>query len=72
MTTLTKIDLKGVEDWREYDFGNRVYRIHFPVSVEFHAGSTTHRVTDDKGIVHIVPAPGQQDCVIRFKGRVVA
>lgn len=72
MTDLTKIELKGVEDWREYDFGGRVYRIEAPISVQFRSGGETHRVTDGAGIVHCVPAPGVNGCVLRWKGRVVA
>jgi len=72
MANLRKIDVKGVEEWREYDFDGRVYRIGNPVSVEFHEGSTTHRVTDSAGIVHCVPAPGQLGCVLRWKGSVIA
>lgn len=72
MADLRKIDVKGVETWREYDFGGRIYRIEDPVSVEFREGSTTHRVTDAAGIVHCVPAPGQQGCVLRWSGAVIA
>jgi len=72
MPDLRKIELTGVEDWREYDFGGRVYRIDAPVSVEFYSGSTTHRVTGADGIVHCLPAPGNNGCVLRWKGRVVA
>lgn len=32
------IDLKGVEDWREYDFAGRVYRVTAPVSVSLREG----------------------------------
>lgn len=72
MADLRKIELSGVEDWREYDFNGRVYRIENPVSVEFRQDSTTHRVTDAAGIVHCVPSPGNAGCVLRWKGRVVA
>jgi len=72
MTDLKKIVVKGVEEWREYDFDGRIYRIENPVSVEFREGSKTHRVTDEAGIVHCVPAPGQQGCVLRWKGAVIA
>jgi len=72
MSELTKIDLGGVEEWREYDFGGRVYRIEKPASVQFRAGGETHRVTDADGIVHCLPAPGQNGCVLRWKGPVVA
>jgi hypothetical protein len=69
---LKKIDLKGVEEWREYDFHNRIYRIDKPVSVEYRMESVTHRVTDSEGVVHCVPAPGCYGCVVRWKGAVIA
>jgi hypothetical protein len=72
MANLVKIDLKGVEEWREYDFGGRVYRIEAPTNVHFRPGGETHRVTDADGIVHCVPAPGTNGCVLRWKGPVVA
>ena len=72
MSDLTKIDLKGVEEWREYDFGGRVYRIDAPESVQFRAGGDTHRVIDGDGIVHCVPASGVRGCVLRWKGPVIA
>lgn len=71
MTDLTKIDVGGVEHWREYDFGGRVYRIENPKTVYFRAGGTTHRVEDVDGIVHCVPAPGFVGCVLRWKGLVI-
>lgn len=69
---MKKIDVSGVEEWREYDFAERVYRIYSPCSVEFRDGGETHRVTDSDGIVHCVPAPGRQGCVLRWKGPVIA
>ena len=72
MTDLKKIEIKGVEEWREYDFGGRVYRIPSPVSVEFRSDGQTHRVVDADGIVHCVPAPGVNGCVLRWKGPVIA
>jgi hypothetical protein len=69
---MKKIDVRGVEKWREYDFAGRVYRIERPVSVEFYEGSTTHRVTDAAGVTHCVPAPGVGDCVLRWDGTVIA
>jgi hypothetical protein len=72
MTNLIKIDVKGIEEWREYDFSGRVYRIDNPVSVEFRHGGSTHRVTDLGGIVHCLPAPGNGDTVLRWKGPVIA
>lgn len=72
MNELKKIDVAGVEEWREYDFEGRVYRINTPKSVEFQLNSTTHRVTGADGIVHCVPAPGYRGCVLRWKGPVIA
>lgn len=72
MSDLQKIEVAGVEEWREYDFGGRTYRIEKPVSVRFRIGGTTHRVTDSVGIVHCVPAPGVEGCVLRWKGPVIA
>lgn len=72
MSDLKEIDLAGVEEWREYDWGNRVYRIEKPVRVYTREGGTTHRVVDADGVVHCVPAPGQFGCVLRWKGPVVA
>lgn len=72
MSDMIKIDVAGVEDWREYDFEGRVYRIEKPATVEFRKDSSTHRVTDSAGIVHCVPAPGHRGCVLRWKGPVIA
>lgn len=54
------------EDWREYDFGGRVYRITTPKLL--YIGNTTHRILDSEGIFHCVPAPGHNGCVLRWKG----
>jgi hypothetical protein len=72
MSELVKIDVAGVEEWREYDFGGRVYRIEKPAVVQFRKGGTSHRVTDSEGVVHCVPAPGEQGCVLRWRGAVIA
>jgi hypothetical protein len=53
------------EAWREYEFSDRVYRIEAPR--QLFIGTTTHRVLDAAGVVHCVPAPGQQGCVLRWK-----
>ena len=73
---LETIDLKGSEDWREYDWhdpaGNhRIYRIDKPVQVAFRKGGGTHRVVDSTGVVHVVPAVGWYGCVLRFQGTIV-
>jgi hypothetical protein len=69
---LQEIALQGVEEWREYDFQGRVYRIEQPVLVQWRSDGITHRVTDAQGIVHCVPAPGHHGCVLRWKGPVIA
>jgi len=69
-TGMKRLHLDGVEDWREYDFGGRVYRIDNPKSV--YIGTTTHRVVDQDDIAHCVPAPGFNGCALRWKGEVVA
>lgn len=61
-------DLK-VELWREYDFGDRVYRVENPQTLFMREGGTTHRVLDAEGVVHCVPAPGREGCVLRWKNR---
>lgn len=65
-TGLTAKDI-GMEEWREYDFGGRVYRIHDPAKLYSRPGGTTHRVEDASGVVHCVPAPGVGGCVLRWK-----
>lgn len=55
------------EEYREYDFGGRVYRINRPVSLFYRIGGSTHRVVDADGVAHCVPAPGVGDCVLRWK-----
>ncbi len=72
MSDLIQIEVAGVEEWREYDFEGRVYRIEKPVCIEFRKDSTTHRVTGPDGIIHCVPAPGHRGCVLRWKGAVIA
>ena len=72
MSDLKMIELNGEEEWREYDFSGRIYKIDKPMIVEFREGGSTHRVTDAEGIVHCVPAPGTDGCVLRWKGPVIA
>ena len=57
------------ELWREYDFGGRVYRIEKPKALFSRCGGTTHRVCDDNGVVHCVPAPGHNGCVLRWQSK---
>ena len=67
----SKLEQRDVttELWREYDFGGRVYRIDHPQSLYLRPGGSTHRVVDDKGIVHCVPAPGIDGCVLRWQNK---
>lgn len=65
MSTLTKGSLTD-EQWREYEFGGRVYRITRPRTLYFSRTGTTHRVVDSKGVVHCVPAPGVHGCALRW------
>jgi len=63
-----------VEEFREYDFVDyegraRTYRISDPVAFYYRLGGTTHRIVDKQGIIHCVPAPGQNGCVLRWKNR---
>lgn len=66
---LVERDLLDVEEWREYDFGGRIYRIERPAKLITRAGGSTHRVMDAAGITHCLPAPGVAGCVLRWKGR---
>ncbi len=56
----------SMEAWREYDFGGRVYRIEEPSLLITRPGGTTHRVVAGNGVVHCLPAPGQDGCVLRW------
>lgn len=53
------------EIYREYDFDGRVYRIESPTTL--FVGTKTHRVVGIDGIVHCVPAPGFNGCILRWK-----
>lgn len=56
-----------VEEYREYDWAGRIYRIDAPVAL--YVGTTTHRVVTADGIAHCVPAPGVNGCVLRWKNK---
>jgi hypothetical protein len=43
------------ELWREYDYGDRVYRIEAPIKLFLKDGGTGHRVLDSKGVTHWCP-----------------
>jgi len=55
------------EEYREYEFGGRIYRIESPKDLYMREGGTTHRVVDQNDVVHCVPAPGVNGCVLRWK-----
>lgn len=56
------------EEYREYDFGGRLYRIDKPVALYYRVGGSTHRVVDSQGVTHCVPAPTTENaCVLRWK-----
>ena len=65
---LTRNSLR-TERWREYDFGGRVYRINNPKTLFIRTAGSTHRVVDGKGIVHCVPAPGVNGCILRWQNK---
>ena len=67
-TNITRNSLE-TEEYREYDFGGRVYRIDNPVALFMRVGGTTHRVLDSFGVVHCVPAPGVNGCVLRWSSK---
>lgn len=70
-TKPVNLDIAGHEDWREYEFDglrSRVtYRIERATNLQYRTGGTSHRVTDENGIVHILPAPGYCGCVVRVR-----
>jgi hypothetical protein len=61
------------EMWREYEMGNPgsrvIYRIDEPVTLFLRSGGTTHRVLDSEGVVHCIPAPGFNNCILRWKSK---
>jgi hypothetical protein len=59
----------SLEEWREYDFGGRIYRIDRPETLWYRPGGQTHRVLDQEGVVHCVPAPGINGCVLRWRSK---
>jgi hypothetical protein len=68
MSDLVENDI-STEAYREYDFGERVYRITNPVKLFFRKGGSTHRVVDSDGVVHCLPGPGYCGCVLRWIGK---
>lgn len=55
------------EEWREYDWDGRIYRIVAPIALW--AGVTTHRVLDSNEVVHCVPNVGHMGCVLRWSNK---
>ena len=52
-------NLEGLEEWREYNFGNgKVFRIEKPVKVHIKRKpeGDSHRLIDAQGVRHYVPA----------------
>ena len=71
MSELIERDI-SCEEWREYEMQGPnatpvVYRIWNPVSLFCRPGGTTHRVVDEDGVVHCLPAPGIAATVLRWK-----
>lgn len=52
----------STEEWREYVLdtacGEKIYRIDKPLALVTRQGGTTHRIVDDQGITHCLPAGG--------------
>jgi len=65
MSDLKSNDLT-CEQYREYDFGGRKYRIDNPVALYHRPGGSTHRVVDLEGVTHCLPSPGEMGCVLRW------
>lgn len=57
------------EEYREYDFSGRTYRIENPQTLFYRIGGTTHRIVDSDGVAHCVPRPDEKGCVLRWKSR---
>ena len=65
--SLKEFDI-STEEWREYDWGDRIYRIDKPQKLFIRLGGSTHRVVDSQGITHCIPSVGVMGCVLRWKG----
>lgn len=55
------------EEWREYDYTGKTYRVHNPTLLYFYEGSDTHAIIDSEGILRVFPAPGYQGCHVTIK-----
>jgi len=67
-TTLIRKDI-SFEEWREYEFCGRIYRINDPQILYYHHKGTCHRIVDSNGVAHCIPAPGEFGCVLRWKSK---
>lgn len=58
------------EVYRAYEFGTGLDRyrhvVRSPETLVFRKGGSTHRVIDSEGVVHCVPAPGHNACVLTW------
>lgn len=66
MNELLEKDL-STEQYREYEFTDKVYKIENPAKLFYRTDGSTHRVVDAEGVTHCVPAPGVSGCVLRWK-----
>jgi len=57
------------QKWREYEFNNTIYRIKNPKKLFFKQKGTTHRIVDENNVVHCLPCPGINGCVLRWKNK---
>lgn len=66
------------EVWREYEFGPLGARIIYLITepLELARLGDFHAVLDKQGVVHVLPVPGVDGCVIRIRpkndGEIVA
>ncbi len=63
---LVEVDI-STEKWREYDFGNRVYRVNSPKTLFYRLDGNVHHIIDTLGVEHTMPAPGINGCLLRTK-----
>lgn len=62
-------DISGLEDWREYVWGDgSIYKIEKPKSIFIRRGENgdSHRLIDEAGICHYVPVGW---VAFRFQGK---
>ena len=72
-----KLLMKGrdisLELWRNYRWRDPIsgefvaHRISKPFTLYYEQGHTTHRIVDEDGIVHCIPAPGYFGCVLTWQ-----